>query len=108
MRTFDVEFTAIMKDLKTKRFTNLWRQEQISMKIWHLEKSVIEQQVEEIEVREYLRETRSEMKELKDRLKTLTLLVDHEQHWIETMDTVSGWMGGAKGKILCLAVYLDH
>ena len=56
MYTFDVEFTAIMKDLKTKRFTNLWRQEQISMKIWHLEKSVIEQRVEEMEVKETLAE----------------------------------------------------
>ena len=78
-----------MTELKTKRFTNIQRQEQLSEKIWHLEKSVIEQQVDETEVRETLTKTRSELKELKDRRKTLSLLFDHEQHWIETMDTVS-------------------
>ena len=92
MHTFDAEFSATMKELKTKRFTNYWRQEQLSEKIWHLEKSVREQQVEETEVRECLRENRSEMKELKDRLRTLTLLIDYEQHWIETMDEVSEWV----------------
>ena len=86
MYTFDVEFTAIMKELKTKRFTNIWGQEQLSEKIWHLLKSVIEQQVEETEC---LTQARSEIKELKERRRILKLLVDHEQHWIETMDTVS-------------------
>ena len=89
MHNFDVEFTAIMTDLRKKRFTSLGRQEQLSEKIWHLENSVIEQRVEETEVIECLREARSELKELKDRSRTLSSLIDHEQHWIETMGTVS-------------------
>ena len=75
-----------MTDLKRMRFTTLQRQEQINEKIWRLEQSVIEQQVEETEVTK----TRSELKELKERQRTLSLLVDHEQHWIETVATVSG------------------
>ena len=89
MYTFDEKFTATVTDLKTKRFTNLGRQEQLSEKIWHLENSMIEQRVEETEVRECLRETRSELKELKDRRRTLSSLIDHEQHWIETIGIVS-------------------
>ena len=89
MYTFDEEFTAIVTDLKTKRFANLGRLEQLCQKIWHLENSVIEQRVEETEVRECLRKTRSELKELKDRRRTLSSLVDYEQHWIETIGTVS-------------------
>ena len=89
MYTFDEEFTATVTDLKKKRFTNLGRQEQLSEKIWHLENSVIEQRVEETKVRECLRETRSELKELKDRRRTLSSLIDHEQHWIETVGKVS-------------------
>ena len=93
MYKFNVEFTVTMIKLKKKRFTNLWRQEQINEKIWHLEKSVTEQRVEETEVRETLRKNQSELKELKDRARTLTSLIDHEQHWMETMGTVSEWMG---------------
>ena len=89
MYTFDEEFTATVTDLKRKRFANLGRQEQLSEKIWHLENSVIEQQVEETEVRVCLRKTRTELKELKDRLRTLSSLIDHEQHWIETVGIVS-------------------
>ena len=81
-----------MIKLKKKRFTNLWRQEQINEKIWHLEKSVIEQRVEETEVREIWEKTRSELNVLEDRWRTLSSLIDHEQHWIETMDTVSEWV----------------
>ena len=51
--------------------------------------SVIEQRVEETEVREYLRESRSELKELKDRWRTLSTLISHEQHWIDTIGKVS-------------------
>ena len=89
MYTFDEEFTATVTDLKTKRFANLGRQEQLSEKIWHLENSVIEQRVEETEVRECLRKTRSELKKLKDRRRTLSSLIDYEQHWIETIGMVS-------------------
>ena len=88
MYTFDEEFTATMNELKRKRFTNLGRQEQLSERIWHLENSVIEQRVEETEVRETLIKTRSELAKLKDRWRTLSLVVDHEQHWIDTMGTV--------------------
>ena len=72
-----------MTELKTKRFTNLGRQEQLSERIWHLENSVIEQRVEETEVRETLTKTRLELKELEDRWRTLSSLIDHEEHWIE-------------------------
>ena len=78
-----------MNELKRKRFTNLWRQEQMSEKLWNLEYSVIEQRVEDTEVRETLTKTRLELVELKDRLRTLSSLVNREQHWIKTMDTVS-------------------
>ena len=81
-----------MNELKTKRFANLGTQEQLSERIWHLENSVIEQRVEETEVRETLTEARLELKGLKDRWRTLTSLIDHEQHWIETMGTVSEWV----------------
>ena len=89
MYTFDVEYTATMNELKTKRFTNLERQEQLSERIWHLENSVIEQRVEETEVSETLTKTRLELKELKDRKRTLSSLINNEQHWIEIMGTVS-------------------
>ena len=81
-----------MTELKTKRFTNLGRQEQLSERLWHLENSVIEQRVEETEVRETLTKTRLELKELVDRWRTLSSLIDHEQQWIKTMDMVSGWV----------------
>ena len=81
-----------MTELKTKRFTNLGRQEQLSERIWHLENSVIEQRVEETEVRETLIKSRSELKELEDRWRTLSSLIDHEQHWIDTMGKVSEWV----------------
>ena len=89
MYNFDVEFTAAMRDLKTKKFTNLGRQEQLNERICNLENSVIEQRVEETEVREYLRESRSELKGLKDRWRTLSTLNNHEQHWIDTIGKVS-------------------
>ena len=60
MCTFNMELTATLTELKTKRFTNLGRQEQLSERIWHLENSVIEQRVEETEVRETLTKARSE------------------------------------------------
>ena len=65
-----------MNELKRKRFTNLGRQEQMSEKLWNLENSVIEQRVEETEVRETLKKTRLELVELKDRLRTLSSLVN--------------------------------
>ena len=88
MYNFDVEFTATMRDLKTKRLTNFGRQEQLSERLCNLEDSVIEQRVQETEVREYLRESRSELKGLKDRWRTLSTLIDHEQHWIDTIGKV--------------------
>ena len=82
-----------MTELKTKRFTNLGRQEQLSERIWHLENSVIEpQRVEETEVRETLTRARSELKELEDRWRTLSSLIDHEEQWIETIGMVSEWV----------------
>ena len=92
MCTFFVEFAATMTELKTKRFTNLGRQEQLSERIWHLENSVIEQRVEETEVRETLTKTRLELKELEDRWRTLSSVIDHEEQWIKTMGMVSGWV----------------
>ena len=89
MFTFDDELTTTMNELKTKRFTNLWRQEQLNEKIWNLENSVIEQQVEEAEVRETLTRNRLELKDLKNRVRTLSSLADHEQHWLETVGKVS-------------------
>ena len=79
-----------MTELKTKRFTNLGRQEQLSERISHLEISVIEQRVEETEMRETLAKARLELKELEDRWRTFSSLIDHEQQWIKTMDMVSG------------------
>ena len=92
MHTFNVEFTATTTELKTKRFTNLGRQEQLSERIWHLKNSVIEQRVEETEVRETFTKARSDLKELVDRWRTLSSLIDHEQHWIDTIGMVSEWV----------------
>ena len=92
MCTFNVEYTATMTELKAKRLTNLGRQEQLSERIWYLENCVIEQRVEETEVRETLTKTRSELKELEDRWRTLSLVIDHEQQWIETAGMVSEWV----------------
>ena len=88
MYIFDDELTATMNELKSKRFTNLWRQEQLNEKIWHLENSVIEHRVEEAEVREILTRNRLELKDLKNRCRTLSSLADHEQHWLETVGKV--------------------
>ena len=96
MYTFYVEFTATMTELKTKRFTNLGRREQLSERAWHLENSVIEQRVEETEVRETLTKARSELKELEDRWRTLSSLINREEQWIETMGMVSEWVWHAK------------
>ena len=92
MCTFNVEFTATMTELKKKSFNNLGRQEQLSERIWHLENNAIEQRVEETEVRETLTKSRSELKELEDRWRTLSSLIVHEQHWIDTRGKVSGWV----------------
>ena len=92
MHTFNVKLTATLTELRTKRFTNLERQEQLSERIWHLENSVIEQRVEQTEMSETLTKARLELKELVDRWRTLTSLIDHEQQWIEKMGMVSGWV----------------
>ena len=89
MNNFDVERTAIMAELKTRRFDNLCRQEQMSEKILHLEKRVMEQLAEEMGVAEKLTKSRSELKGLKERWRTLSSLLDSEQHWIETVGAVS-------------------
>ena len=88
MNTFNVERTAIIAELKTRRFDNLCRQEQMSEKIWHLEKRVREQLAEEMVVTETLTKTRSVLKGLKERWRTLSSLLDSEQHWIETVGVV--------------------
>ena len=85
MYTFDIELTAILAELKTKRFNNIRRQEQMSEKIWHLEKRVMEQRAEEMVVAETLTKTRSELKELIERRRTLSPLLDSEEYWIETV-----------------------
>ena len=85
MYTFDTELKAILAELKTKRFNNICRQEQMSEKIWHLEKRVMKQRAEEMVVAETLTKTRSELKELKERRRTLSPL----QYWIETVGVVS-------------------
>ena len=85
MNSFDVELIAIMAEVKTKAFNNLCRQEQMSEKIWHLERRVMEQLAEEMVVTETLTKTRSVLKELKERWRTLSSLLDSEQHWIETV-----------------------
>ena len=89
MYTFDIELTAILAELKTKRFNNIRRQEQMSEKIWHLEKRVMEQRAEEMVVAETLTKTRSELKELIERRRTLSPLLDSEEYWIETVGVVS-------------------
>ena len=89
MYTFDIELTATLAELKTKRFNNIRRQEQMSEKIWHLERRVMEQRVEEMEVAEALTKTRSELKGLKERWRTLSPLLDSEEYWIETVGVVS-------------------
>ena len=89
MYTFNAELTAILAELKTKRFNNIRRQEQMSEKIWHLEKRVMEQRAEEMEVAESLMKTRSELKGLKERWRTLLPLLDSEQYMIETVGVVS-------------------
>ena len=53
---------------------------------------MIEERVEETEMRETLTKARLEMKELVDRWRTLSSLIDHEQQWIEKMGMVSGWV----------------
>ena len=89
MHTFDAKLTAILAELKTKRFNNICRQEQMSEKIWHLEKRVMKQRAEEMVVAETLTKTRSELKELIERRKTLSPLLDSEENWIETVGVVS-------------------
>ena len=89
MQTFDIERTAIMAELKTKAFNKLCRQEQMSEKIWHLERRVMEQRAEEMVVAEILMKSRSELKGLKEQRRTLSSLLDCEQHWIETVGVVS-------------------
>ena len=89
MQTFDIERTAIMAELKTKAFNKLCRQEQMSEKIWNLERRVMEQRAEEMVVAEILMKSRSELKGLKERRRTLSSLLDSEQHWIETVGVVS-------------------
>ena len=82
MHTFDIELTAIMADLKTKRFNNICRQEQMSEKIWHLEKRVMKQCAEEMVVAETLTKTRPELKGLKERRRTLSIAAT-TFNWIE-------------------------
>ena len=89
MNTFDIELTATLAELKTKRFNNICRQEQMSEKIWHLERRVMEQRVEGMEVAEALTKTRSELKGLKERRRTLLSLLDSEECWIEIVGLVS-------------------
>ena len=89
MYTFDIELTATLAELKTKRFNNICRQEQMSEKIWHLERRVMEQRVEGMEVAEALTKSRSELKGLKERWRTLSSLLDSEEYWIETVGVVS-------------------
>ena len=72
-----------MAELKTK---NLCRQVE---KIWNLEKRVMEHRAEEMGVAETLMKTRSELKGLLECLRTLSSLLDSEQHWIETVGVVS-------------------
>ena len=88
MNSFNTELTVILAELKTKSFNNLCRQEQLSEKIWHLEKRVMEQHEEEMVVAETLTKNRSELKGLKERWRTLSSLLDSEQHWIETVGVV--------------------
>ena len=89
MYTFDIEYTQITTNLQTDTFNNLCRQEQMGEKIWHLEKRVMEQRVEGMEVAEALTKTRSELKGLKERWRTLSPLLDSEEYWIETVGVVS-------------------
>ena len=89
MYTFDDKLNVIMAELRTKRFNNIRRQEQMSEKIWHLERRVMEQRVEGMEVAEALTKTRSELKGLKERWRTLSSLLDSEEYWIETVGVVS-------------------
>ena len=63
MNNFDVKRTTIMAELNTRRFDNLCRQEQMSEKILHLEKRVMEQLAEEMGVAETFNFPRAKPKE---------------------------------------------
>ena len=79
-----------MTNLQTDTFNNLRRQEQMSEKIWHLEKRMLDQQcAEEIVTAETLTKTSSKLNGLKERWRTLLPLLDSEQYWIETVGVVS-------------------
>ena len=54
-----------------------------------IESSNMEQRVEGMEVAEALTKTRSELKGLKERWRTLSSLLDSEEYWIETVGVVS-------------------
>ena len=101
MNIFDVELTAIMAEVKTKAFNNLCRQEQMSEKIWHLERRVMEHRAEEMVVAETLMKNRSELNGLKERRRTLSSLLDSEQHWTETVGVVSVCV------CVCVAIGID-
>ena len=105
---YDIELTATLAELKTKRFNNIRRQEQMSEKIWHLERRVMEQRVEGMEVAEALTKTRSELKGLKERWRTLSPLLDSEQYWIETVGGVSVCVSVAIGDSLSLLQEFYH
>ena len=107
MNSFDTEFAAIMAELKTKAFNNLCRQEQKSEKTWNLEKRVMKQRAEEMVVAEILMKTRSELKGLRERRRTLSSLLDSEQHWIETVGVVSVCVCVAMGDSLPLTGVLS-
>ena len=49
----------------------------------------MKQRAEEMVVAEILMKTRSELKGLRERRRTLSSLLDSEQHWIETVGVVS-------------------
>ena len=49
----------------------------------------MKQCAEEMVVAEILTKSRSELKGLKERRRTLSSLLDSEQHWIETVGVVS-------------------
>ena len=91
MHKFDVEYTKMMAELKTETFNNLYRQEQMSERIWWLEKSAskMEEQTEDTILVEKLTKTRSEVRGLENSRKLLSSLVSEEKHWMKAMGKVS-------------------
>ena len=78
----------MMAELKTEAFNNIYRQEQMSERIWWLEKSASKME-EQTVVAEKLAKSKSEVRALEKRRKLLSSLVGEEKRWIKSVGKVS-------------------